>query len=262
MKTVAIIPARFQSTRFPGKPLAQINGYPMVWHVYQATVRADGVDEVYVATDDARIVNDCAQLNLNCLLTSAAHLTGTDRLAECMKKIDADFLVNVQGDEPMIEPDSISAVVRALQNCKLPRVVASNAFTPLEDYTDISSENVVKTVLTAQSLALSFSRHAIPFARGLRGPYRKQLGLYCFTRHGISLFSSLSPGPVELAESVEMLRFLENGHQVLMVNVNEQSVPVDTPEDLARVRQLMSVPGHGRARTISKPEIVVDARKA
>jgi 3-deoxy-manno-octulosonate cytidylyltransferase (CMP-KDO synthetase) len=257
MKTVAIIPARYQSSRFPGKPLAQINGYPMIWHVYQATAKSKCIDEISVATDDERISNICEQHDIPCILTSSLHTTGTDRLAECARRIPADFYVNVQGDEPMIEPDAISAVARAMQTCELPNVVASNAYSLLEDNNEIASENVVKTVLTSQSLALSFSRHAIPFARGLRGPFRRQLGLYCFAKRGIDQFASLKPGPVEQAESVEMLRFLEHGHQVLMVEVKEHSVPVDTPEDLVRVRVLMAVNGHnpGTSQQSTRPMV-------
>lgn len=239
MRTVAVIPARYASTRFPGKPLADINGKPMIWHVHEAARSAGAIDDVYVATDDERIVSACESLGINSLVTSANHATGTDRLAECINRIDADFIVNIQGDEPMIAPDAIESVARAMQACGDPAVMASNGYAALGDPHDVLSHDVVKVSLTARSAALAFSRYAIPFARGARVVYRKQLGLYCFRREGLELFSSLKPGPVEQSESVEMLRFLEHGYQVLMVEVEDRSVAVDTPFDLQRVRTLM-----------------------
>lgn len=239
MRTVAIIPARYNSSRFPGKPLAEINGKPMVWHVHEAAQSVSAIDDVYVATDDERISAACEKLNIRFLMTSPRHQSGTDRLAECMGRVNADFIVNVQGDEPMIAPEAIERVTRAMQDCRTPTVMASNGFAMLTEAHDVLSQDVVKVSLTTQSMALAFSRFAIPFARGARIPYRKQLGLYCFSRKGLEVFASLPPGPVELSESVEMLRFVEHGHQVLMVEVEDRSVAVDTPLDLQRVQLLM-----------------------
>ena len=239
MKTVAIIPSRYKSTRFPGKPLAEINGKPMMWHVYQAALRVKEIDEVYVATEDGRIEAACKQLGLNVIMTGDHHFTGTDRLTECATKLDGDLFVNVQGDEPMIEPSAIAAVTRAMKACKDPAIVATNGYTFIEDHAVVTSTNVVKVVISASSRALSFSRLPIPFTRGAAVEYRRQLGLYCFARRGLALFASLQPGPIERCESVEMLRFVENDHAVLMVEVEDNSVPVDTVEDLFRVRELM-----------------------
>ncbi len=239
MRTVAIIPARYASSRFPGKPLAEIHGKPMIWHVYESARSVAPIDDVYVATDDERIIGACESLGISSFMTSAKHATGTDRLAECINRIDADFIVNIQGDEPMIAPDAIENVTLAMQSCDDPAVMASNAYSVLGDPHDVLSHDVVKVSLTARSTALAFSRYAIPFARGARVTYRKQLGLYCFRRKALELFSTLKPGPVEQSESVEMLRFLEHGHQVLMVEVEDRSIAVDTPFDLQRVRTLM-----------------------
>jgi 3-deoxy-manno-octulosonate cytidylyltransferase (CMP-KDO synthetase) len=239
MRTIAIIPARYASSRFPGKPLADIHGKPMVWHVYEAARSVAAIDDVCVATDDERIASACENLGISSFMTSTSHATGTDRLAECINRIDADFIVNIQGDEPMIAPETIESVVQAMQACGDPAVMASNGYAVLGDPHDVLSHDVVKVSLTARSAALAFSRYAIPFARGARVTYRKQLGLYCFRREGLELFSSLKPGPVEQSESVEMLRFLEHGYQVLMVEVEDRSVAVDTPFDLHRVRTLM-----------------------
>ena len=245
MKTVAIIPSRFKSSRFPGKPLADILGKPMVWHVYKAAKSVREIDEVYVATDDDRIEAICDTLGMKCLRTSDQHFTGTDRLTECLGLVDGDCFVNVQGDEPMIEPGAIAAVARAMINCKDRDVVATNGYTLIENAEDITSANVVKVILTRSGRALSYSRLPIPYSRGESPPYKRQLGLYCFTRRGLELFASLKPGPVERSESVEMLRFVEHDHAVLMVEVEDRSVPVDTKEDLLRVRELM-MGGKGR----------------
>jgi 3-deoxy-manno-octulosonate cytidylyltransferase (CMP-KDO synthetase) len=242
MRTVAIVPARYGSTRFPGKPLADINGKPMVWHVAHAAMQAEHVNAVYVATDDARIAEACQAHGLKYILTSPHHATGTDRLAECISSIDADLYVNVQGDEPMISALAIDSVARAMQHCDDQNTLASNGYATLADPHEVMSQDVVKVTLTAKGNALSFSRLAIPCARGHRMSHCKQLGLYCFRRKGLELFSTLPPGPVERSESVEMLRFLEHGYQVRMVEVDHGSVAVDTPADLERVRLLMAQP--------------------
>lgn len=239
MKTIAIIPARYASTRFPGKPLVEINGKPMIWHVYQAARKVREIDDVYIATEDARIAEACKQHGLACLMTGPHHFTGTDRLTECATLVDADFYVNVQGDEPMIDPAAIAEVTRAMQSCTDKTIVATNGYTPLDEVADIESRNVVKAVLTQSNRAMSFSRLPVPFARGEKAPHLRQLGLYCFTRKALALFAALKPGPIERSESVEMLRFVEHDHPVLMVKVDDHSVPVDTPEDLERVRTLM-----------------------
>ncbi|MDP6583010.1 MAG: NTP transferase domain-containing protein, partial [Anaerolineales bacterium] len=127
MKTVGIIPCRYDSQRFPGKPLADINGKPMMWHVYQCSTRSRMLDAVYVATDDYRIKDACEQLDINVILTGSNHETGTDRVAECKALIDADYYVNIQGDEPMLEANAIDTIVEAIQQCKDPMVMAANA---------------------------------------------------------------------------------------------------------------------------------------
>jgi 3-deoxy-manno-octulosonate cytidylyltransferase (CMP-KDO synthetase) len=239
MRIAAIIPCRFKSTRFPGKPLADIGGKPMMWHVYVAAKKVEMIDAVHIATDDDRIESACKTLGMNYIRTSEEHLTGTDRLTECLGKIDADYYVNVQGDEPMIDPMSIQTVARAMISCTEYNVVATNGYAPIENQEDISSVNMVKVVLTASNRALTYSRLPVPYPRGEAVRYNRQVGIYCFTRKGLELFATYKPGPIERSESIEMLRFLENDNAVLMAEVKDQSVPVDTELDLLRVRELM-----------------------
>jgi 3-deoxy-manno-octulosonate cytidylyltransferase (CMP-KDO synthetase) len=240
VRTIGVIPARFHSTRFEGKPLADIHGKPMVWHVYQAAMKVSEIDEVHVATEDERIASACEALGMRWVMTSRSHLTGTDRVAESARLLSGDLFVNIQGDEPMIHPEAIARVTRAMQNAKDPAIMATNAFAWMTDASDVVNTNVVKVTLTTSGRALSYSRLPIPFPKADSAVYRRQLGLYCFTRRGLELFSELSPGSVERSESVEMLRFVENDHAVLMVEVDDDSVPVDTEFDLERVRQLMA----------------------
>jgi len=241
MKIVGIIPARYESTRFPGKPLADICGKPMVYHVYQRAIKAKLLDEVYVATDDKRIEDVCNQMGLNVLLTMDSHPTGTDRVAECATMIDADYYVNIQGDEPMIDPKSIDIVAQAIISEKSEKVMAVNAFSLLEkNDDDINDKGVVKVVMRSSNLALSYSRFPIPYPQKNVSCYYNQLGLYAFKRQGLEIFSSGDILPLENAEGVEMLRFLENNYDVRMIEVHDDSVSVDTKKDLLKVVSLMS----------------------
>lgn len=240
MTTIGIIPARFRSSRFPGKPLADILGKPMVWHVFQAAKKVKQLDAVYVATEDERIRAVCEAEGMPCLMTHDRHLTGTDRLTECVGLAPADYYVNIQGDEPMIEPAAISTVITAMHQARDPAIVASNAFTALETPSDVLSSNVVKVVMSQSGRALYYSRTPIPHPKQAAVAVKRQLGLYCFARRGLELFASLPPGPLELAETVELMRFIEHDHAVQMAEVHDDSVPVDTPQDLQRVRAMMA----------------------
>ena len=243
MIVVGIVPCRYNSFRFPGKPLASIHGKPMMWHVYQRARESGCFERVYIATDDARIEQTCKDLQLDVLMTRDDHITGTDRVAECMGLVEADVYVNIQGDEPMVEPEAIAAVTRALIECDDARVMASNAYVPFSQTGDVIDNNNVKLVLSTSSHALFYSRQPIPFPKSATPNYLRQLGLYAFRKSGLQVFAEHDPGPVESAEGVEMLRFLEHGYQVLMVEVVDNSIPVDTEADLARVITLMERDG-------------------
>lgn len=239
MTTIGIIPCRYGAVRFPGKPLANIHGKPMMWHVYQRAMEAGILDEVYIATEDQRIFDAARDLGLPVLMTSAHHPTGSDRVAECVSLVEAEMYVNIQGDEPMIDPEAIRKVVTGLRDSEDETILVSNAYAFFEDAGDVVDTNNVKVTLRRDGTALSYSRQPIPYPKSSAVRYRRQLGLYAFSRTGLELFAELEPGPVEMAEGVEMLRYLEYGYNVRMVEVTDHSIPVDTLTDLERVRQAL-----------------------
>jgi 3-deoxy-manno-octulosonate cytidylyltransferase (CMP-KDO synthetase) len=237
MKIIAVIPCRFQSSRFEGKPLELIGDKPMLWHVYQQAIKANSIDNAYIATDDLRISRVCEDLGLNWLMTSSDHLTGTDRVAECASKLDADILVNVQGDEPFILPDSIDSVVSSLINSQISNLAASNGYSLLTSDKEANDKNVVKVIFSSSNLALAYSRLPIPSSFRQVPQRFRQLGLYAFYKGALEFYAHSKQGPIELAESVEMYRFIEHNKSVLMVNVQESGIAVDTPADLFDARQ-------------------------
>ncbi len=240
MKVAGIIPCRYGAVRFPGKSLADIHGKPMLWHVYQQAKKTKSLHEVYVATDDERIADACKQFNIPYIMTRKDHPTGTDRLVECIKTVDADIYVNVQGDEPMIAPEAIDIVANAILKVSDPRVLASNGYKPIHDPAEVVNTNAVKVTMTTAGLALSYSRLPVPYPKDGTAEYNRQLGLYAFRKSGLEKFAAYKPGPIELAEGVEMLRFLEHGYEVAMVRTpDDNAISVDTLGDLEQVRKLI-----------------------
>ncbi|MCX4785413.1 3-deoxy-manno-octulosonate cytidylyltransferase [Streptomyces sp. NBC_01221] len=235
---IAVIPCRWGASRFPGKPLARLGDKPLLWHVHQRCLEAESLDGAVVATDDDRIEAACYQLGIECIRTGE-HLTGTDRVAEVAGRLPAEAYINVQGDEPFISPRAIDAVSEALEHMP-PGTLAVNAYTELADVAAVLDHNVVKVVVAAEGDALMFSRQPIPYPKGDRPKYLRQLGLYGFTGPALKRFRQLQQGPLERAEGVEMLRFVEHGHAVRMIPVADDGVAVDVPEDLARASALLS----------------------
>jgi 3-deoxy-manno-octulosonate cytidylyltransferase (CMP-KDO synthetase) len=239
LHTVAVIPARYHSTRFPGKPLADLAGRPMIAHVYARAAAAPGVDAVVVATDDLRIEQAVTQFGGIVRLTSATHRTGLDRIAEIAADLACEIVVNVQGDEPLLEPQAIADVIApfsrdaGLQMATLRRRITDPA--------DIDNPHVVKVVVDTRDHALYFSRSAIPFVRDARQPVFKHVGLYAYRRAFVRELAALAQTPLELAESLEQLRALEHGFTICAVETHYDSIGVDTPEDLERVRRQMTV---------------------
>jgi 3-deoxy-manno-octulosonate cytidylyltransferase (CMP-KDO synthetase) len=233
VKCLAVIPARYASTRFPGKPLAVLAGKPMVQHVWERCVSASGVDRVIVATEDERIRKACAVFGAECEMTSADHRSGTDRVAEVARRYpEYEIVLNVQGDEPAIAGEAIAKVAAALQesHCTIATPVAPAQFQ------DVSNPNVVKVVFSQAGDALYFSRAAIPYHRdGLpstRPEYLRHIGLYGFRREVLLKVAELPPSSLELAESLEQLRWLQAGFVIRCVKVETFSAGVDTPEGL------------------------------
>jgi 3-deoxy-manno-octulosonate cytidylyltransferase (CMP-KDO synthetase) len=239
-QVVAIIPARWASTRFPGKPLVMLRGKPLVQHVWERAVRAKLVDRVIVATDDMRIAEAAFNFGAEIALTSPKHLTGTDRLAEVAAKLKtARIILNVQGDEPDIPPATVDRLARALlDDSRLGMVTAAN---PVTDPADIHNPNVVKVVTDRPGRALYFSRSVIPHDRDGRGgvKYLRHQGIYGYRRKVLLDFVKWKPTPLEQAEKLEQLRALENGVSIGVITVRRASVGVDAPEDLARAEKAL-----------------------
>jgi 3-deoxy-manno-octulosonate cytidylyltransferase (CMP-KDO synthetase) len=236
-RVVAVIPARYLSTRLPGKPLVLIAGRPMIEHVYQRAAAAPSVDAVLVATDDARVAEAVDAFGGTAVMTRTTHESGTDRLAEVAAHLECDVIVNVQGDEPMMAPEAIDAAA-ALVAAGTEGIGTLRR--RLADHDELANPAVVKVVVDALGYALYFSRAAIPFTRpGHPVPTRwKHLGLYAYRRDFLLHLATLTPTPLERAEGLEQLRVLEHGFRIATAETTAETVGVDTPDDLARVRRL------------------------
>jgi 3-deoxy-manno-octulosonate cytidylyltransferase (CMP-KDO synthetase) len=242
LQVVAVIPARFASTRFPGKPLAAIDGRPMIEHVYQRAKRARTVSRVIVATDDLRIATAVIEFGGEVKLTRADHRSGTDRLAEVAAKLDCDIVVNVQADEPLIDPGAIDEAVAAFTD---PGVLITTLYRRITDAAELKNPNIVKVAIDRGGFALYFSRAPIPYVRDPRGgfpPMYRHVGLYAYRRSALMVFAALEPTPLERAEALEQLRALEHGIRIKAVETAYDSFGVDTPEDLEHVRRLLEAP--------------------
>lgn len=238
MKIIGVIPARYQSSRFPQKPIALICGRPMIWWVYRQAVQVTDFDEVVVATDHAAIYRTCQELGIPAVMTKETHLTGTDRLGEVASRTDADFFVNIQGDEPMIEPEIIQSVID--YKAKHPKAEVINTMTPLLPGQDVQERSIVKAAAAANGNLLYLSRAPIPGSKdGMASDYKRHLGLYGLSREALLFFSRTQRGYLEKREDVEMLRFLENGYTVKILEVASESIGVDLPEDVGRVEEAM-----------------------
>ncbi len=240
MNVVAVIPARYGSTRFPGKPLAAICGKPMIQHVYENAAACGLLDRVVVATDNPEIADCVASFGGGVCMTASTHETGTDRIAEAVQNMEADIIVNVQGDEPLLPPDAVSEAVGPLLNdASIPLGTLKTAITDRED---LDNPNVVKVVTDARGFALYFSRATIPFCReaGEQSPqYYRHIGLYVYRRDFLFAFTELPRSPLEKAESLEQLRALDHGYAVKVVETDYYPLGVDVPEDIGRVEQMM-----------------------
>jgi 3-deoxy-manno-octulosonate cytidylyltransferase (CMP-KDO synthetase) len=235
-----VIPARYASTRFPGKPLADLGGRPMVVHVCERA-RASGARSVTVATDDARIRQAVEQHGHRALMTRADHPSGTDRAAEAATALglaEEDIVVNVQGDEPLIDPALIKDVAAALEGN--PEASMSTACHPIHDEASLANPNVVKVVLDAAGYALYFSRSLVPYPREAGGIWYRHAGIYAYRTGFLKKFSSMKPSPPEQTEALEQLRALWHGYRIA-VAVSQDAIPsgVDTPQDLDAVRKMM-----------------------
>ena len=244
-RAIGIIPARMASSRLPGKPLVPICGIPMVGHVYFRSKMSQALDEVYIATCDQEICDYASSIGATGIMTADTHERATDRSAEAMEKIEAmtgekaDVVVIIQGDEPLLVPQMVDDVIAPLQED--PEVMVANLMSPLKNQGEFEDPNEVKVVVDKKGFALYFSREPIPSEKkgGKDIPMMRQLCIMPFRRDFLLTFNNLPPTPLEIIESIDMLRLLEHGYKVKIVPTESDSYSVDTPEDLAKVEQLM-----------------------
>lgn len=240
MTSIGIIPARYNSSRFPGKPLADINGKSMIQRVYEQASKAKLLEEVVVATDDERIEREVLSFGGNAIITSSEHPSGTDRVYECFTKfsLKADVVVNVQGDEPYISPSQIDELVYAFQDEK---VEIATLAKKIEDPSVLFDPNKVKVVRNKNGFAIYFSRQAIPFNKQDSNhwleshTYFKHIGLYAYRSSILKEIVSLEQSNLEIVESLEQLRWLDNGYSIKVLETSEEAFAIDTPEDLEKL---------------------------
>ena len=238
---LAVIPSRYGAVRLPGKPLVQIAGKPMIQHVWERASRATKLSKVVVATDDERIRAAVQSFGGEAIMTRADHRSGTDRVAEVAATAPADIFINVQGDEPLVSPEAIDALVDAIAEDEL--VQLATLAVPLQHTKDIMDPNIVKVVLDFNSDALYFSRAPIPWVRGTKNSvharHLKHLGLYAYRKEALLDYNTLPPGDLERVEQLEQLRWMENGYKMRVAETEHDAVSVDVPEDVERVEKLM-----------------------
>lgn len=240
-RCVIVIPARMGATRFPGKPLVDLLGKPMVQWVYEAAVASGVGDDVIIATPDEEIVERAKQFGGHAMLTSHDHQTGTDRIAEIATKVEADVYVNVQGDEPLMRAASIAACARPL--IERSEIEMGSLYSECAEH-EYDEPSVVKVVLDKENFALYFSRYAIPFSRNPRVvPVNKHVGLYAYRKDALIRFSKWPMGNLERAESLEQLRFMENGVRIYMAAGEGAELAVDTPDQAEEVRRILKARG-------------------
>ncbi len=238
MKILCVIPARYASTRLPGKPLADIVGKPMIQHVYERSAQATIPQQVVVATDDEKVFQAVQQFGGKVVMTSSEHQTGTDRLAEVASKYaEVDVIINVQGDEPLIDPKVIDELAREFLNDTALQMASVMSIMDTEDY---QNPNAVKVVTDLNNNALYFSRSLLPYPRvaGKANVY-KHIGIYAYKKDFLLKFAKLEPTPLEQSESLEQLRALENGYKIKMIKTKSKFIGVDSIEDLQTVNELL-----------------------
>lgn len=240
MKIIGIIPARYSSTRLPGKPLIQIKGKPMIQRVYEQSLKSKLINNVIVATDDKRIFDSVKKFGGEVMMTSSKHLSGTDRICEVAKKIKCDIVVNIQGDEPFIDPKNIDMAIKPLIDDR--KINISTLACKFSDAIELIDVNKVKVVFDKKNFALYFSRNVIPYCVNNlsveKFKYYKHIGLYVYRKSFLLKFSKMKKSYLENAEKLEQLRILENGEQIKIVITKKDSLSVDTLEDVKLIINL------------------------
>ena len=245
MKFQAIIPARYASTRFPGKPLALLGGKPMIQHVWERV--SEVIPCAVVATDDRRIFDVVEAFGGKAVMTSESHRSGTDRCAEAAATSDADVIINVQGDEPFIDPAQLQAVMSCFDDPETQIATLVRPFDPAAGFEALFDPNLVKVVIDEHDFAMYFSRSVIPYVRGIEwtkwletARYYTHIGLYAYRRDILGRLASLPQSALEKAESLEQLRWLQNGYRIKVAASNSPTIGIDTPDDLAAAEKYLS----------------------
>lgn len=240
MRTIGVIPSRYASTRFPGKPLIQIAGKSMIRRVYEQVSKSKSIDYVVVATDDQRIVEEVKSFGGEYILTSSIHQSGTDRCAEVISKLpNFDIIINIQGDEPFINPAQIDLIANCFEDATVQLATLIKIITDAEE---LFNTNIPKVVINASEEAIYFSRQTIPYLRGTEKndwinhhQFYKHIGIYGYTKSTLLAITKLKPSSLELAENLEQLRWLENGYKIKTKITSLETLAIDTPEDLNKI---------------------------
>ena len=239
MKIIGVIPARYQSSRFPGKPLADICGKPMIWWVYNQVIKTPELAEVYVATDDARIADLCKEYSIKHIMTSNSHSTSTQRVYEVACKIKADLYVCINGDEPLIEPSTISKIIPT--DIDIKDFYVANLMTPIKRAAEVVDNTNIKVVTDYENNALFMSRSPIPFPKSsIDYQYYKHVGVLAYCFDALKFFSNMPKGKNEIIEDINELRFIEHGKKLRMILVEADTLSVDTPKDLDMIISIIN----------------------
>ncbi len=235
-----MIPARYQASRFPAKLMQDLGGKPVIVRTYEAAVNTGLFDEVYVVTDSPIISNVIMEIGGKVIMSKNTHESGSDRIAEAVADMDVDIVINVQGDEPFIDSESLKKIIQVFKNDTDKKIDLASLMTPITDWDEISNPNTVKVIVDNQDFALYFSRSPIPYPRDkeVEAPYYKHKGVYVFRKRALLDFQKLPMLPLEAKEKIEAIRFLEYGKKIKMVETHVTGIEIDTPEDLERARKI------------------------
>ncbi len=234
-----MIPARYQASRFPAKLMQDLGGKPVIVRTYEAAVQTGLFDEVYVVTDSDIIFDTISEIDGQTIMSKKTHESGSDRIAEAVEEMDVDIVINVQGDEPFIDKESLTKVIEVFKNDEKKEIDLASLMTPITDWDEISNPNTVKVIVDNQDFALYFSRSPIPYPRDQQvdAKYYKHKGIYAFRKRALLDFQRLPMLPLEAKEKIEAIRFLEYGKKIKMVETHVTGIEIDTPEDLERAKK-------------------------
>lgn len=240
MKIISMIPARYSASRFPGKLMQDLEGKTVIRRTYEATVATNLFDAVYVVTDSEIIYNEIVSHGGKAIMSKKVHESGSDRIAEAVQDLDVDIVVNVQGDEPFTERESLEKVLNVFKNDDSNEIDLASLMVEIKDWDEINNPNTVKVIVDQNNFALYFSRSPIPYPRDKNAgvKYFKHKGIYAFRKQALLDFYNLPMRPIEASEKIECIRYLEYGKKIKMVETNIEGVEIDTPEDLEKAKKL------------------------